>query len=67
MTHNVKHLRWHGNSELSAGTNTQLKYLYIPDHVDPSFRFMLTHHSGHVAPPVFLQVIGCEFCFIPAC
>jgi hypothetical protein len=25
--------------------------LYIPEHVDPPFRFMLTHHSGDVDPP----------------
>ncbi len=26
----------------------------IPDHVDPPFRFMLTHHSGDVDPPRYL-------------
>ena len=26
----------------------------IPDHVDPPFRFMLTHHSGDVDPPGYL-------------
>ena len=45
----------------------RLANVYIPDHGDPPFRFMLTHHSGHVDPPVFLQVIGCAFLIIPAC
>jgi len=27
--------------------------LEIPEHVDPPFRNMLTHHSGDVDPPFF--------------
>ena len=30
------------------------KQLYIPEDVDPPFRFMLTHHSGDVDPPAYL-------------
>ena len=29
-------------------------FVYIPEDVDPPFRFMLTHHSGDVAPPAYL-------------
>ena len=27
----------------------------IPEHVDPPFRFMFTHHSGDVDPPPFFN------------
>ena len=27
--------------------------MHIPVHVDPPFRFMLTHHSGDVDPPLY--------------
>ena len=29
-------------------------WMEIPDHVDPPFRFMLTHHSGDVDPPRYV-------------
>ena len=29
------------------------KLVEIPDHVDPPFRFMLTHHSGMLTHPLF--------------
>ena len=37
----------------SSETGNDAAIVYIPEHVDPPFRFMLTHHSGDVDPPCY--------------
>ncbi len=33
----------------------------IPDHADPPFRFMLTHHSGMLTHPILDLLFGSEY------
>jgi hypothetical protein len=35
----------------------QFGIVEIPDHVDPPFRFMLTHHSGMMTHPLFYNLV----------
>ena len=43
------------NRDLNIYLQADYKWVEIPDHVDPPFRFMLTHHSGMMTHP-FLKL-----------